>query len=156
MRVTHVSSSNLAMPHRDKSTLGDYDSAYLRELLLMTHRGTSSTQTSVQSQTLKVDDGSVAAALAVLPSKDDAPRVIQQFTSVFLVSRLGELWRVYDCDDPDRGERQMPSAQSTRSHRVFVALARQTQMRVFAFDGIDAKDIDPVSLQGQLDASITR
>lgn len=143
------------MPDRDKSsTLGDYDSSYLRELLLMTYPETSSTQSSVRSQTLMVDNGSVAAALAVLPSKDDAPRVIQQFTSVFLVSQLGELWRVYDCDEPDRGERQMPSAQSTRSHRVFVALARQTQVRLFAFAAGDAKDIDPVSLQAQLDASV--
>ena len=39
---------------------------------------------------------SVAAALAVLPGKDDSPRVIRQFTSMFLVSRHGELWRVYD------------------------------------------------------------
>ena len=99
---------------------------------------------------------SVAAALAVLPAKDDAPRVIQQFTSVFLVSRLGELWRVYDADDPDMGERVMPIAQSTKPYRLFMTLARASQRRVYTFAPGASHDIDPVTLQTQLDASIVR
>ncbi|MGH9886926.1 MAG: hypothetical protein ACREBE_15470 [bacterium] len=103
-----------------------------------------------------VGTSSVAAALAVLPSKDDAPRVIQQFTSVFLVSRIGELWRVYDTDDPQVGERQMPTSLSTAPHRVFFALARKTQFRVFTFAPGASRELDPVSLQAQLDASALR
>jgi hypothetical protein len=97
---------------------------------------------------------SVAAALAVLPTDGDAPRVIQQFTSVFLVSRLGELWRVFDVDDPNAGERQMPSSLSTRRYRLFVALARTTQVRVFEFVDRAPRAADPVALQEQLDASV--
>lgn len=98
---------------------------------------------------------SVAAALAVLPIGGDAPRVIQQFTSVFLVSRLGELWRVYDTDDPNGAERLMPSSLSTRRYRLFVGLARKTQVRVFEFADRAAKDVDPVSLETQLEASVS-
>jgi len=99
---------------------------------------------------------SVAAALAVLPAKDDAPRVIQQFTSVFLVSRLGELWRVYDADDPDSGERMMALAQSTKPYRLFLTLGRASQARVYRFAPGTSHDIDPVALQAQLDASVVR
>ncbi len=97
---------------------------------------------------------SVAAALAVLPSKDGAePRVIQQFTSIFLVSRYGELWRVYDSSAPDGADRRMPSSGSTLPYRIFLALARKTEVRLHTFAPGEAREIDPVSLQGQLDES---
>jgi hypothetical protein len=95
----------------------------------------------------------VAAALAVLPTKDDAPRVIQQFTSIFLVSRYGELWRVYDSAAPDGTDRRMPSSGSTLPHRLFLALARKTEVRVHTFAAGESRGVDPVSLQEQLDES---
>ena len=97
---------------------------------------------------------SVAAALAVIPTKDDAPRVIQQFTSIFLVNRYGELWRVYDSTGPEGADRKMPSAGSILPVRLFVALARKTEVRVYTFASGEAHDTDPVSLQDQLDQSI--
>ncbi len=96
---------------------------------------------------------SVAAALAVLPPRDDAPRVIQQFTSVFLVSRFGELWRVYDATDVNSADRRMPSNSSARPLRIFVALARKTEVRVYTFAPGESRSVDPASLQGQLDGS---
>src|SRR3954471_8893545 len=100
-----------------------------------------------------VRSSSVAAALAVLPTKDGAePRVIQQFTSIFLVSRYGELWRVYDSAAPDGADRKMPSATSTLPNRIFLALARKTEVRVHAFVPGETREIDPASLQAQLDA----
>ena len=101
-----------------------------------------------------VRSSSVAAALAVLPSRDGAePRVIQQFTSIFLVGRYGELWRVYDSAAPDGADRKMPSAGSTLPYRIFLALARKTEVRVHAFAPQGNRDIDPLSLQTQLDES---
>ena len=101
-----------------------------------------------------VPPSSVAAALAVIPSGyDPEPRVIQQFSSIFLVSRYGELWRVYDSASPDGGERKMPSAGSTLPHRLFLALARKSELRVHTFASGESRDIDPVALQGQLDAT---
>jgi hypothetical protein len=96
---------------------------------------------------------SVAAALAVLPDKGDSPRVIRQYTSIFLVSRLGELWRVYDTDSPNSIDRQMPSPDSRRAHRVFVALATKEETRIHTFAEGEAPDTDPLMLQAQLDAS---
>ena len=101
-----------------------------------------------------VRSSSVAAALAVLPAKASGePRVIQQFTSIFLVNRYGELWRVYDSAEPDGADRRMPSARSTLPYRLFLALARKTEVRVHAFAAGALREIDPVSLQSQLDAA---
>jgi hypothetical protein len=97
---------------------------------------------------------SVAAALAVLPLKDGAePRVIQQFTSIFLVGRYGELWRVYDSAAPDGADRKMPSNGSSLPYRLFLALAQKSEVRVHAFAASDSREIDPPSLQEQLDSA---
>jgi hypothetical protein len=101
----------------------------------------------------RTPSGNVAVALAVLPPSAPEPRVIQQFTSTFLVDRHGDIWRVFDTNDVDSGERQMPSV-STFPLRVFIALARNAEMRVHSFARYAARDVDPVSLQAQLDASI--
>ena len=106
-----------------------------------------------KSRSPKTPSGNVAIALAVLPPSGPEPRVIQQFTSTFLVDRHGDIWRVYDTNDVDSGERQMPSV-STFPFRVFVALAWNAEMRVHSFARSTARDVDPVSLQAQLDASI--
>lgn len=99
-----------------------------------------------------VSTGSFLAALAVLPGQDDAPRVIQQFTSIFLVSRHGDLWRVYDGASPD-GAQTTPSPRSTLPVRVFVPLGRKKEMRVRTFAPYEPREIDPESLQMQLDES---
>jgi hypothetical protein len=127
-----------------------------RESLLMDIPGTSPMTGSSRTSTPMVASSSVAAALAVLPTDGDAPRVIQQFTSVFLVSRLGELWRVYDTGDPNGAERLMPSSLSTRRYRLFMGLARKTQVRIFEFAERAPRDVDPVSLQAQLESSISQ
>ena len=98
-------------------------------------------------------NSNVAAALAVLPARDDSPRVIRHFTSIFLVSRAGELWQVYDTDAPNSADRQMPSTGSRLPHRLFVALATQEQVRVHTFGEREPRDLDPNVLQGQLDES---
>jgi hypothetical protein len=90
----------------------------------------------------------------VSPIRIDAePRVIQQFTSVFLVSRFGDLWRIYDCATSDGSDRRMPSAGSTLSHRLFLSLARKTEIRAYAFSPGETRDMDAQSLQRQLDGS---
>jgi hypothetical protein len=81
------------------------------------------------------------------------PRVIQQFTSIFLVSKCDELWRVYDCAAPDGADRQMPSELSTSRYRLFLALARKTEVRAFAFTPGATHKVDPETLQRQLELS---
>jgi len=99
--------------------------------------------------------GSVAAALAVLPSTiGDAPRVIRQFTSVFLMSSHGELWRVYETDTPDATDRHIPWRGSSHCYRVFIGLTREGPVRVHAFEPDESRETDPATLQDQLDHSM--
>ena len=101
-----------------------------------------------------VPTSSAAATLAVLPSRDGAePRVIQQFTSIFLVGRFGELWRVYDSAAPGGTDRKTPSNGSGLPYRLFLALARKTEVRVHTFADGGSREIDAQSLQAQLDSS---
>jgi hypothetical protein len=93
-------------------------------------------------------------AAALIGRSNGEPRVIQQFTSIFLVGRAGELWRVYDSSSPNGADRTMPSPESNARYRLFLGLARKSEMRAYAFtaDG-SSREIDPASLQKQLDAS---
>jgi hypothetical protein len=88
----------------------------------------------------------------VLPASGPEPRVIQQYQSTFLVDRHGDIWRVYDGNEIDGGERHMPSV-SPCSFRMFIPLARNAAMRVHSFARDSAREVDPVSLQAQLDGS---
>jgi len=96
---------------------------------------------------------SVAAALAALPAAEQAPRVIQQFTSIFLVNRFNEIWRVYDCETSDGDGRRMPSTGTLAAGRLFVGLARKAEVRIHFFGICEARDTSPDTLQRQLDDS---
>ena len=155
MTVTHAVASTRQMPNTEKFAVENQSTAQQqRAPLLMGTAGTNATTGSPQSQSPINCTSSVAAALAVLPfPTDDAPRVIRQFTSVFLVSSSGELWRVYDADAPAAVDRQMPSRGSKHPYRVFVALARKSQVRVHSFRTGETTDTDPVALQEHLNDS---
>jgi hypothetical protein len=92
-------------------------------------------------------------AAAITGRTGTEPRVIQQFTSIFLVGRAGELWRVYDSSSPNGADRTMPSSDSSARYRLFLGLARKSEMRAYTFTADGSRAIDPVSLQKQLDAS---
>ena len=92
-------------------------------------------------------------AAAIIGRTGTEPRVIQQFTSIFLVGRAGELWRVYDSSSPNGADRTMPSVDSTARYRLFLGLARKSEMRAYTFTADVSRAVDPVSLQKQLDAS---
>jgi hypothetical protein len=146
------------MSRADKISVVQADiGPHIRAPLLDGITGTNPTTGSPRSQSPMVRASSVAAALAVLPlpTKDDAPRVIRQFTSVFLVSRSGELWRVYDTGTPQGFDRHMPSPLADLPHRLFVALARTSQMRVHTFEPGESRDVEPADLQRQLESSVS-
>ena len=83
-----------------------------------------------------------------------SPRVIDQDACVYLVSRYGELWRVYDTSLPRNTTlRVTPTSNSELPHRVFVALARTPELRVHTFTPAGGRTVDPGSLQDQLDQS---
>ncbi len=73
---------------------------------------------------------------------------------MYLVSRYGELWRVYDTSLPRNTTlRVTPTSNSALPHRVFVALARTPELRVHTFTPAGEHPVDPGSLQEQLDGS---
>jgi hypothetical protein len=128
--------------------------SHIRDFVLSGLTGPGPKTGIAQSQSPMIRSTSVAAALAVLPGETDSPRVIRQYTSIFLVSRAGELWRVYDADAPESIDRQMPSAASGLPCRLFLALARDEQLRVHRFADSESRDIDPAGLQAQLEESV--
>jgi hypothetical protein len=101
------------------------------------------------------EPSTIAAPLsaAIIGRIGTEPRVIKQITSIFLVGRAGELWRVYDSSSPNGADRTMPSPESSARYRLFLGLARKSEMRAYAFTADVSREIDPVSLQKQLDAS---
>ncbi|HEY4303778.1 MAG TPA: hypothetical protein VGM82_04890 [Gemmatimonadaceae bacterium] len=101
------------------------------------------------------EPSTIAAPLtaALIGRTSSEPRVIQQFTSIFLVGRAGELWRVYDSSSSSGADRTMPSPESSGRFRLFLGLARKSEMRAYRFTADTSREIDPVSLQKQLDAS---
>lgn len=92
-------------------------------------------------------------AAAITGRTGAEPRVIQQSTSIFLVGKAGELWRVYDSSSPNGADRTMPSTESNARYRLFLGLARKSEMRAYRFTADTSREIDPVSLQKQLDSS---
>lgn len=82
------------------------------------------------------------------------PRLIEQTAAVFLVSRCGELWRVFDSPAPGSAIRSMPSPTTEHPHRVFLALARRSEMRVYRFVDGAPRDIDSTTVQRQLDEAV--
>ena len=83
----------------------------------------------------------------------NAPRSIQRSTSVFLLSRAGELWRVTDTDRPGSVRTTVPSSTSSLPYRVFSALTRAEDVRVYTFPRLGARGIDAATMQRQLDES---
>ena len=93
-----------------------------------------------------------AANVAATPPIDyTAPRTIQRSTSVFLLSRRGELWRVVDTDRPSGMRENIPSASTAFPFRVFNSLTRAGDVRVYTFPRAASHAIDAPSLQQQLD-----
>jgi hypothetical protein len=81
------------------------------------------------------------------------PRVIQQFTAIFLVSREGDVWRVYDSDSLHGWGRRMPSDSSDVVSRVFVGIGRATTKRIHHFKSTEDRSLTADRLQAQLDAA---
>lgn len=87
------------------------------------------------------------------PAVGVQPRVIQQFTSLFLVAQAGELWRVYDSSAPDGVDRQMPTDRTQLRYRLFLSLSGRSEIRACELTDDGPRGIDAKSLQQQLDIS---
>jgi hypothetical protein len=86
-------------------------------------------------------------------SVEHGPRVIQQFTALFFVSRDGDVWRIYDSESLNGWGRRMPSTSISSATRVFVGIGRTTAPRLYRFGPDDARDVIPEVLQQQFERS---
>ena len=80
------------------------------------------------------------------------PRVLRQFTALFLVTPLGDIWRVYDCEPTGRGLRMPSEAGDTRA-RLFVGMPSARGARLVRLEPDDDHGLSPRSLQRLFDGS---
>src|SRR5512140_2975241 len=92
----------------------------------------------------------LASALA---STDGFPHVIRHSgATLFLVTPLGEVWRVYDSDGPE-GERREPSNDPGAWARIFIGSGSDGVTRIHRFTGAETRAIDAEHLWKQFGAS---
>lgn len=92
----------------------------------------------------------------IVAGTDTVPRLVRQFTALFLVTPKGEVWRVFDSDEPTGSSRFTPSDSPTMVARVFLGSGTRAITRVYRFGHGESRAIDAERLQEQLIASKVR
>lgn len=87
---------------------------------------------------------------AVVASTDAVPRLVRQFTALFLVTPGGEVWRVFDSDDAAGATRYAPTSDSSVQTRVFIGSGARPVVRVYAFNDEESRTISAEQLFKQL------
>ena len=87
---------------------------------------------------------------AVMASTDAVPRLIRQFTALFLVTPRGDVWRVFDSDDLAGDRRYAPSSDPNVRTRVFIGSGARPPIRVYEFVGDEPRSIGAERLFEQL------
>lgn len=87
---------------------------------------------------------------AVMASTDAVPRLVRQYTALFLVTPKGGVWRVFDSDD-SRGElRYSPSSDPAAATRVFIGSGATPLVRLYTFRIDEPRTIGAELLYDQL------
>jgi hypothetical protein len=93
---------------------------------------------------------------AVMASTDGVPRLVRQFTALFLVTPTGDVWRIFDSDDATGESRFSPSSDPAVRTRVFIGSGAQPAIRVYAFQQSEGRSIGAERLYDQLQAAKPR
>lgn len=91
--------------------------------------------------------GQLAANMA---STDGVPRLVRQFTALFLVTPQGEVWRIFDSDDASGDSRFSPSSDPNVQTSVFIGSGASPVIRVYTFKDREARSITAERLHDQL------
>jgi hypothetical protein len=91
---------------------------------------------------------------AVMASTDAVPRLLRQFTDLFLVTPKGAVWRVYDSAEPSGAMRYPSSDDAGATARVFIGGGATQQIRVYLFKDGEPRTISADKLHEQLSASM--
>jgi hypothetical protein len=87
---------------------------------------------------------------AVVANTDAVPRLVRQFTALFLVTPTGDVWRVFDSDDEKGEERFSPSSDPNVCTRVFIGSGTQPIVKTYLFSSGEARSIAAERLYEQL------
>ena len=88
-----------------------------------------------------------------MASTDGVPRLVRQFTALFLVTPRGDVWRIFDSDDATGETRFSPSSDPAVRTRVFIGSGASPVIRFYAFQQGEARSIGAEKLYDQLGAS---
>jgi hypothetical protein len=90
---------------------------------------------------------------AVVASTDAVPRLVRQFTALFLVTPQGEVWRIFDSDEPSGETRFAPTNDPHVVSRIFIGSGPNPIVRVYRFLDGEARSISAERLHEQLAAA---
>jgi hypothetical protein len=100
---------------------------------------------------MRISPERLAASMA---REDGVPRILRQFTTFFLATPTGEVWRVFESDDVDGARREAPTADSSAATRVFVASEERDLALIYRFQPDDSRALTAESLYAQLQAAV--
>lgn len=92
---------------------------------------------------------------AVMASTDAVPRLVRQFTALFLVTPQGDVWRIFDSDDANGETRFAPSSDPNVRTRVFIGSGARPVVKVYTFAPGEPRSISAERLYDQLQAART-
>jgi hypothetical protein len=87
---------------------------------------------------------------AIMASTDAVPRLVRQFTALFLVTPQGDVWRVFDSDDATGETRFSPSSDPNVRTRVFIGSGERPAIKVYTFREGEARLISADLLYDEL------
>ena len=87
---------------------------------------------------------------AVVASTDAVPRLVRQFTALFLVTPQGDVWRIFDSDESSGDTRFAPTNDPHVRSRVFIGSGSQPVIRTYRFLDGESRSISAERLLEQL------
>jgi hypothetical protein len=90
---------------------------------------------------------------AVVASTDAVPRLVRQFTALFLVTPQGDVWRIFDSDEASGQTRFAPANDPQVLVRVFMGSGTQPAVKLYSFADGESRSISAERLYEQLGAA---
>jgi hypothetical protein len=90
---------------------------------------------------------------SVMASTDGIPRVIRQFSVIYLVTPSGDVWRVFDSEDETRVTRFAATHDPKVSTRIFIGSGPRAVVRVYRFLKTEDRSVSAERLFEQLGES---
>ena len=90
---------------------------------------------------------------AVMASTDAVPRLVRQFTALFLVTPQGDVWRIFDSDEPSGDTRFAPTNDPSVISRIFIGSGPNPIIKAYRFLEVESRSISAERLYEQLAAA---